>query len=55
MNNSCRFKLEWIPAAYATLDKGINDTSVGKPKQVNPVNGIYKSGNGFTKAHKRKV
>ncbi|SEO13570.1 hypothetical protein SAMN05192574_105438 [Mucilaginibacter gossypiicola] len=55
MDNSCRLKLEWIPAAYAAIDKGVNDTPAGKPKQVHPVNGIYKSGNGFARVNKRKV
>ncbi|WP_413666606.1 hypothetical protein ACEN9X_18945 [Mucilaginibacter sp. Mucisp86] len=55
MNNSGKLKLEWIPAAYGAIDKGVNDTSANKPKQVYPVNGIYKSGNGFAKVYKRKV
>ena len=56
MDNSCKLKLEWIPAAYAAIGKDVNDTSAGKPKQVRPVNGIYQGGNGFAKhkAYKKK-
>ncbi len=55
MNNSCKLKLEWIPVAYSATDNRANDTFVAKPKQAHPVNGIYISGNGFAKAHKKKV
>jgi hypothetical protein len=49
MDNSCRLKLEWIPAAYKEADRDTNDTLVGKLKQMQPVNGIYQGGNGFAK------
>ncbi|MDB5149840.1 MAG: hypothetical protein JWQ57_3860 [Mucilaginibacter sp.] len=56
MDNSCRLKLEWIPAAYREADKGTNDTLVGKLKQAQPLNEIYQSGNSFAKhkVYKRK-
>jgi hypothetical protein len=56
MDNSCRLKLEWVPAAYSASGKNVNDTLVSKPKQVQPVNGIYQGGNGFAKhkAYKKK-
>lgn len=56
MDNSCKLKLEWIPAAYSAIGKDGSDTPVGKPKQVQPVNGIYQGGNSFAKhrAYKKK-
>jgi hypothetical protein len=56
MDNSCRLKPEWIPAAYSAIGKDVDDILAGKPKQVQPVSGIYQSGNGFAKhkAYKRK-
>ncbi|WPV00627.1 hypothetical protein SNE26_02455 [Mucilaginibacter sp. cycad4] len=57
MDNSCKLKLEWIPAAYSGIaEDGINGTSADKLQQTQPVNGIYQSGKGFTKhkAYRRK-
>jgi hypothetical protein len=56
MDNSCRLKLEWIPAAYSAMGKDVNDAPVSKSKPVQLVNGIYQGGNGFTKpkAYKKK-
>jgi len=49
MDNSCKLKLEWIPAAYSAIGMDVDDASAGKPKQVQPVNTIYQGGNGFAK------
>jgi hypothetical protein len=56
MDNSCKLKLEWVPAAYMATDKSTNDTSVSKLRQAQPVNGIYQSNKRFVKnnAYKKK-